>query len=92
MPQVCTSRGKDYLDAQMAALKSGSALQTDAVRQARSARYPVSVAQILSIRKECPAAVGGDADMETAHRLLASPAAYKAALEAVPDENSAPLH
>ena len=92
MPQVCTSRGADDLRGQIEALKKGSTPQAEAVQIARSARYPVPVSKILDIRRHCPAAIGTDADMDTARFLLSSGAAYKAALEAVPDENTAPLH
>lgn len=92
MPQVCTSLGADSLQAQISALKQGSTLQGEAVQMARAARYPVPVSKILEIRKHCPAAIGSDADMDAARALLSSPAAYRAALESVPDENSAPLH
>ncbi|MQR99029.1 S41 family peptidase [Gluconobacter aidae] len=92
MPQVCTSLGIDSLQAQLSALKQGNTLQGEAVQMARMARYPVPVTKILEIRKHCPAAIGSDADMDAARALLSSPAAYRAALESVPDENSAPLH
>ncbi|MBS1103444.1 peptidase S41 [Gluconobacter sp. Dm-62] len=92
MPQVCTSLGAESLQAQLSALKQGNTLQGIAVQMARSARYPVPVTKILEIRKHCPAAIGSDADMDAARALLSSPAAYRAALESVPDENSAPLH
>lgn len=91
MPQVCTSLGAESLQAQLAALKSGTSLQTDALQAARSARYPVPVAKILDIRKHCPAAIGTDADMDTARALLTSPEAYRAALASVPDEGSVPF-
>ncbi|WP_429955788.1 S41 family peptidase [Gluconobacter japonicus] len=92
MPQVCTSRGGDDLHGQLATLKGGTAPQAAAVQMARAARYPVPVSRILDIRRHCPAAIGTDADMDTARFLLSSATAYKAALEAVPDENTAPLH
>ncbi|MFB9916373.1 S41 family peptidase [Gluconobacter kanchanaburiensis] len=92
MPQICTSLGTDSLQAQLAALREGHTLQGEAIQMARAARYPVPVAKILEIRKHCPAAIGSDSDMEAARALLSSPAAYRAALESVPDENSAPLH
>nr|WP_040509679.1 S41 family peptidase [Gluconobacter morbifer] len=92
MPQVCTSRGADDLQGQMTALAHGTAPQAEAVQMARAARYPVPVSKILEIRKHCPASIGSDLDMDTARALLSSPVAYKAAIEAVPDENSAPLH
>lgn len=92
MPQVCTSLGAESLQAQLSALKQGHTLQSDAVQLARTARYPVPVPKILDIRKHCPAAIGSDADMDAARVLLSSPAAYRAALESVPDENSAPIH
>lgn len=92
MPQVCTSLGAESLQAQLSALKQGNTLQGEAVQMARAARYPVPVTKILDIRKHCPAAIGSDADMDAARSLLSSPAAYKAALESVPDENSAPIH
>lgn len=92
MPQVCTSLGAESLQAQLSALKQGTTLQSEAVQLARAARYPVPVPKILDIRKHCPAAIGSDADMDAARVLLSSPAAYRAALESVPDENSAPIH
>ncbi|MBF0859245.1 peptidase S41 [Gluconobacter sp. LMG 31484] len=92
MPQLCTSLGTDSLQAQISALKQGNTLQAEAVQMARAARYPVPVSKILEIRKHCPAAIGSDADIDAARALLSSPAAYRAALESVPDENSAPLH
>lgn len=92
MPQVCTSRGAEDLQGQLNALKVGTVPQANAVQMARAARYPVPVSRILDIRRHCPAAIGTDADMDTARFLLSSVTAYKAALEAVPDENTAPLH
>jgi carboxyl-terminal processing protease len=40
------------------------------------------LAQILDMRNACPAAIGRDSDLETAHFLIDTPVAYNAALMA----------
>ncbi|QDH25928.1 PDZ domain-containing protein [Neokomagataea tanensis] len=92
MPQICTSLGGTSLDDQIKALEHGHSLMENALHTARATRAPVSVSKILSIRNQCPAALGSDNDMEIAAAVLGSPQLYSTALTAIPDENSAPLH
>jgi carboxyl-terminal processing protease len=80
MPQVCTSLGQGKLDRQIAALSTGFQPMADAIKRARSARVPVSPAEVLQIRAACPAAEGKPADLDAARLLIANPAAYAAAL------------
>ena len=54
IPQVCTSLGQQSLAAQLAALQSGRNLMASADAQARAARAPVPIDQILAIRNACP--------------------------------------
>jgi len=91
MPQVCTSRGEADLSAQLQALSQGDAINRSAILAARSARFPISVSRILDIRKNCPAAVGTDTDLDVARTLLDSPAEYKALQALIPDPASMPV-
>jgi carboxyl-terminal processing protease len=80
LPQVCTSLGQDALDRQLAALRQGQQpMERDLLRH-RTARAPMPVAQIIDIRNACPAAIGRDTDLEAAHFLIDTPAAYGSAL------------
>lgn len=92
MPQICTSLGGNTIEEQLTALKHGHDLMEDALHTARATRAPVTVSKVLSIRNRCPAALGTDTDMEIAANILSSPQLYMAAINAVPDENNAPLH
>lgn len=89
MPQLCTSRGGEDVQHQLDALAAGRDLEEPTVRASRAARYPLPVSRILDIRRECPAAIGTDLDLDAAEALLDSPAAYKAALHAIPDDLTA---
>ena len=80
IPQVCTSLGAQNLSAQFSALRAGSNLMAAADMAARAGRAPMPIDDILAIRDTCPADIGGDLDISAARFLLASPAAYKAAL------------
>jgi carboxyl-terminal processing protease len=80
MPEICTSLGEPALQAQLAALASGRNLMAPALEAARAARAAAPVTAILNIRNQCPAAIGGNLDFAAAAQLLATPAAYKAAL------------
>jgi len=51
-----------------------------AISAERNARAPLTPSRMLAIRSACPAAVGTDADLETARALIENPAAYAAAL------------
>jgi len=80
LPQVCTSLGEADLQRQLTALAEGRQLMQAAVNAERNARAPLTPEQMLTIRSACPAAVGTDADLETARALIENPAAYAAAL------------
>jgi carboxyl-terminal processing protease len=80
MPQICTSRGVEDLHRQLDDLAGGHFDMADAVGRSRAARAPLPMAQALELRQPCPAAEGGDLDLEAAHFLAAHPAAYQAAL------------
>ncbi|WP_428374836.1 S41 family peptidase [Lichenicoccus sp.] len=84
MPQVCTSLGHTALDQAMRDLADGVQDMNDALRQERQARPPLPVARILEIRSACPAAIGTDADLDTARTLIDDPVRYHAAL--VPED------
>ena len=90
MPQLCTSLGQAALDRALADLANGVQDNADAVREARRARPPLPIARILEIRSACPAAIGGDADLDAARTLLEDVASYRAAL--VPDEVTLAAH
>lgn len=86
MPQICTSRGNANAQRQMTDLLAGRTPDSSTVLKSRSVRYPVAVSSILDIRKSCPAALGGDVDLELARTLLESRKAYMAALSMIPDD------
>jgi carboxyl-terminal processing protease len=80
LPQLCTSLGDRGLREQLAALAKGQNLLAGALAQARAARAPVALREILNIRNQCPADIGGSLDFTAAANLLAQPAMYRAAL------------
>jgi carboxyl-terminal processing protease len=80
LPQVCTSLGQDALEKQLTALGNGQQLMERPLARHRTARAPMPLAQILDIRNACPAAIGRDVDLDTAHYLIDTPVAYGAAL------------
>lgn len=80
LPQVCTSLGRDELATELAALAAGQQPMARALAIHHAARAPIPPAQILAVRQTCPAAEGGDADLEAARALIRDPAAYAAAL------------
>ncbi len=80
IPQICTSLGPDSLARQLAALKSGHDLMAKAEAEARMARAPMPLAQTLTIREACPAAIGANDDFRAAETVIDDPIAYKAAL------------
>ncbi|RFD21282.1 peptidase S41, partial [Komagataeibacter melaceti] len=90
MPQVCTSLGESALERQLQNLAEGTADSRGWITATRQIRYPVDPARILGIRRECPAAIGTDSDLDAAHSLLDNPVEYRAALSAVPDESAVP--
>lgn len=80
LPQVCTSRGEDFLAGELADLAEGRQPLARALSRHRAARAPVANSELLAIRDACPAAEGQDSDIATARGLIADPAAYAAAL------------
>ncbi len=84
MPEVCTSLGRTALDQAMRDLAKGVQDMDEAIRASRQARPPLPAARILEIRGACPAAIGTDADLDTARALIDDPVQYNAAL--VPDD------
>ena len=84
IPQLCTSLGQRALDRSLAGLARGVQDDAVAIRESRKARPPLPIARILEIRSACPAAIGGDADLDAARVLLEDVTSYRAAL--VPDE------
>lgn len=85
IPQICTSRGSAYLQEQLSALQTGHLLNESLMRVSRDMRYPVPIPRILEIRRQCPAALGTDADLDVAKTIVTHPLLYKAALRAIPD-------
>ena len=80
MPEVCTSLGQAALRQTLADLARGILDNAGAVERSRAARPPLPMARILEIRGSCPAAIGGDADLDAARVLIDHPARYEAAL------------
>jgi len=80
MPQVCTSVGSQALNSELRALAGSHNLMAPLLAAARALRAPVPVDQVLALRDQCPAAIGGDLDVDAAKFLLATPSAYQAAL------------
>jgi len=80
VPQICTSLGELALESQLAALTQGRNLLKPVLAAARAARASMNISDILNIRDQCPAAIGGDLDIKAASALMGSPAAYRAAL------------
>jgi carboxyl-terminal processing protease len=81
IPQVCTSRGADDLrHRELDDLAGGTLGLRGGGGSRRAARAPLPMARALELRQPCPAAEGGDLDLEAAHFLATDPAAYRAAL------------
>lgn len=80
LPQVCTSLGIDMVRRQLAALREGRNLMARTLMQARSARAPMPLPEVLAIRDSCPAVVGGNGDLRAARTLIDDPFAYRSAL------------
>ncbi len=88
MPQLCTSLGQAALERALDDLAEGIQDNARAVGDSRRARSPLPAARILEIREACPAAIGGDADLDAARLLIEDPTRYRAAL--VPGDVSPP--
>ncbi len=84
VPQLCTSLGEAAAQRQLHALAAGEQEMQAALVASRQARAPLDPARVLALRAACPAMEGSDADLDAARFLVAHPAAYAAALLAVP--------
>jgi carboxyl-terminal processing protease len=80
MPEVCTSLGQEETQRQLGALSMGQQTMRDVLETHRAARPNLPLAEMLTIRNACPAALGSDSDMDAARFLLANPIAYASAL------------
>ena len=80
LPAVCTSLGQNALERQLEALSYGQQPMRSALAQHRGARAPLPLAQVLSIREACPAAVGHESDLQAAQFLVRDRTAYATAL------------
>ncbi|WP_272916210.1 S41 family peptidase [Aristophania vespae] len=91
MPQICLSASNGPSPSeQLAALKRGYSLQSSLIKEARSLRTGEDRQKIMKIRQRCPAVTDETIGLTTAFNLLASPRAYKAALQSVPNFVTAP--
>ncbi len=80
LPQVCTSLGDAELQVELDGLAGGHDTLAAALAASRTARAPLSTAQILAVRDLCPAAEGSDGDLAAAHAVAERRGAYQAAL------------
>ncbi len=80
MPQICTSLGTGMVRRQLDVLDTGQNLMEKTLRDSRSARAPMPLAEVLAIRDACPAVVGGNGDFEAARDLIGNAFAYHASL------------
>jgi carboxyl-terminal processing protease len=80
MPEVCTSLGQEETQRQLGALAMGRQTMHDVLATHRAAGPNLPVAEMLTIRNACPAALGSDSDMDAARFLVANPIAYASAL------------
>jgi carboxyl-terminal processing protease len=80
MPEVCTSLGADETQRQLDALSQGSNPGAARLALHRHARPNTPLAEILTIRNQCPADLGHDSDMAAALTLIGNPLSYAAAL------------
>lgn len=90
LPEICTAGGADQIASQMSALATGRDLLEDALVQWRHSRAPLPASRVLDLRANCPAAIGTDADLEVARKLLGDPTRYRAALVPPQDPNAPP--
>lgn len=84
LPALCTSLGPDALAAGLAGLAGGEPPMARALARQRAARPPVLASELSALRGTCPPAEGRAADITAARALIEAPAAYAAALRAVP--------
>ncbi len=80
VPQICTSLGPQGLARQLASLEQGKNLMAPVLAASRAATPATDINEILNIRNQCPAAIGGDLDVAAANALMSSRTAYRAAL------------
>ncbi|MXV43834.1 peptidase S41 [Saccharibacter sp. 17.LH.SD] len=87
-PQLCTATSHPSVKAQLSALREGKSLEHSLLVETRANHPPLSKNTIMELRNHCPPLAGGKTDMEAAVQLLRSPAAYRAALNSVPESLS----
>ncbi|MDI2090525.1 S41 family peptidase [Commensalibacter oyaizuii] len=88
IPQICTSRGQQFLDQQLANLKSIQASPStyaQDVLASRKAKYPIPQKMLLRLRSACPSALGTDVDLDVAHTIILKPEIYKQAIDLIPN-------
>lgn len=86
MPQICTSRGEQFVKKQLDALKTPLSFYKNNVIASRKARPPLDGKTIQTIRSACPAALGTDTDLNIANMLILKPALYKQAQNFIPND------
>lgn len=84
LPSLCTSLGPEVLAQGLARLGAGDPPMARALARQRAARAPVLASEAAALRGACPAAEGRSADLAAARTLIEMPAAYMAALNALP--------
>jgi carboxyl-terminal processing protease len=80
IPQLCTSEGGPKAAQSWADLAAGRQDMQAPLAASRSARAPLPTARALEIRAACPAAEGGEDDLQAAHFLADHATAYRTAL------------
>ena len=90
MPQVCTSLGHAETKRQLHDLLHGIVDMAAPLQASREARAPLDPERVLALRDACPAAEGGDDDVEAARFLVEHPPAYQAALIGGPALSGSP--
>ena len=80
LPQICTSRGDDFVRRQLAALAAGEMAMGTALAIHRGARAPMTPDQIVAVRETCPAADPQATDATLAEALVRNPREHAAAL------------
>lgn len=90
LPQLCTSpKGQFTLHAQLAALREGHSLMTEALQKSRLIHEDSPDSARHALRQVCPPSSPNQDDMAAILALFASPQAYHTALLHLPDSSSA---
>jgi carboxyl-terminal processing protease len=80
IPQLCTSGGAQAATQAMTDLAASKQDMQAALTASRAARAPLAITRALELRSACPAAEGGDIDLQAAHFLADHATAYRTAL------------